>query len=525
MSSQPLKRALLSVSDKSGLLELAQVLLKYKVELISSGGTGEFLKTHGLPFTPVETITGNPEVFGGRMKTISFAIGSSLLYRREHPQDLQEASELGIKPIDLVVCHLYPFEKIASLNGDEETLIENIDIGGPTMLRAAAKNFAHVAVCPDPSFYPELIQEIEQGAGHTQLEFRKKFSLATFRHCALYDALITRVLEERWETDDFSLMVSSAKGTSLRYGENPQQKAFCAPTSLSTSSLARSTPLQGKELSYNNLWDADSSWRALKDLHHSRQTDKYPSAVCIVKHANPCGLSLAATQAEALHLAWACDPVSSFGSIVSFNQEVTAEAAEILSQSFVELVLAPSFSKESLQIFQKKKNLRLMIGDLAQVKNEWTLRSIDGGVLLQTEDGTPLEELTWVSQKKSDISNALVRFGLVAVKHLRSNGIALVQESSKGLQLVGSGMGNPNRLVSISQAYEKAREIGISDFSDVALFSDAFFPFEDNILKAHDYGIQTFIQPGGSIKDNEVIMCVDRLNLKMATTQTRHFRH
>lgn len=521
----PLKRALISVSDKTGLDRLAQCLVNYGVELIASGGTAEYLRKCGHEVTSAESLTGNPEAFGGRMKTLSFQILSSLLYRRDHQQDCLEAKELGISPIDLVVCHLYPFESVVERGGELGELIENIDIGGPSMLRAAAKNYSSVVVCPDPNYYAALMEEVQSTKGATTLNFRRQMALTTFRHTAAYDALITGELEERFEDAHFSRFISTARGESLRYGENPQQKAFVQSLEAQKDALASAQPLQGKELSYNNLWDADQAFRCVRDLK-STGVGLDREAVAIIKHANPCGIGVTNNQTRALELAWQGDQVSAFGSIICFSGEVTADSAQWLKDKFVEVIIAPSFSSEAQNVFSAKKNLRLITRKLTTPEREWCFRSIDGGVLIQEEDPAPRESWRWEGEPDKAIAEDLVQFGIIATKHLRSNGIGLVHcPSENEFQLIGAGMGNPNRLVSIEQAYAKACENGLKDFARVLLISDAFFPFSDNIELASSYGIKHFVQPGGSVRDQEVFSCVRKHNGAMAITSTRHFRH
>lgn len=519
----PIKRALLSVSDKSGLEQLATCLHQHGVELIASGGTATFISNLGLPVTPAESLTGNPEAFGGRMKTLSFQILSSLLYRRDHQQDCIEARNLNIAPIDLVVCHLYPFAQVVAKKGELEDLIENIDIGGPSMLRAAAKNYESVMVCPEPSFYVSLMDHLTTHQGSSTLEFRRQMMLHTFRHTAHYDSLITKTLEERFEDANQTVFFSSAYAKPLRYGENPQQPAFVCPTS-NEFSLSESTPLQGKELSYNNLWDADQAFRAARDLHSLFAGEQLHGAV-VVKHANACGMALSSSSLEALELAWQGDQVSAFGSILAFTHSFTRDCATWLNDKFVEVILAPDFEPQALELLSKKKNLRVLKVQYSEPKQEWVYRSIDGGALLQYEDPAPREQWSWTGQKENLPSDQCVRFGLVAVKHLRSNGIALVKEESKTFQLIGAGMGNPNRLVSIDQAVAKARENGVDHFQSVLLISDAFFPFADNIEHAAQFGIRRFVQPGGSLRDDEVKAALERIGGSMALTHTRHFRH
>lgn len=520
MQAFPIKRALISVSDKSGVVELAQSLVEYGVEIISSGGTRKVLEKEGVAVTPIESVTGNPEAFDGRMKTLSFQVSSALLYRRGNAEDEKKARELEIEPIDLVVCHLYPFQEVLKRSAPIDELIENIDIGGPTMLRAAAKNYASVTVCPDPRFYPELMDTLRENKGATTQDFRAQMALRTFRHCARYDAMITGELEKRFEDPEVSSFISSENAQELRYGENPQQKAWLQ---VSPEREEFGRVLQGKALSYNNLWDADQAWRCARDL---AKLSRSLVGCVVVKHANPCGLSLGTSALEALENAWACDPVSSFGSIICFTQQVDSEAALFFKDKFVEVIMAPSFGPEALKTLSKKKNLRLIEKPFESKGHEFMVRSIEGGFLIQGEDPAPTENLEWVSEATPESEDLeLWSFGLVAVKHLRSNAIALVQRVEGQPRLIGGGMGNPNRVVSVRQAFEKAREQGHTDFKQAVLVSDAFFPFDDNIRLAHSYGVETFIQPGGSMRDDEVLKAVSELKVKMAMTKTRHFRH
>lgn len=518
----PIKRALVSVSDKSQLLSLAATLKSFQIEIISSGGTRAVLENEGFEVTPIEKVTGNPEAFDGRMKTLSFQVMSSLLFRRESPQDLLQAKELNIQPIDLVVCHLYPFEKVMREQGDLAELIENIDIGGPTMLRAAAKNYQHVCVCPDPSFYQELINELNHHQGKTTLSFRQQMALRTLRHTARYDATITAELEKQFEDQNQSFFLSSFEAKELRYGENPHQKAHLILDSKNSSAIDWSNPLQGKELSYNNLWDADQAYRCANDLVLA---DSSRAHTVIVKHANPCGLCSHDDPVKSLELAWSCDPVSSFGSILATSREFNEDQAQWLSDKFVEIILAPSFSSKALEILSQKKNLRLLQVNY-QANDQKVSRKITGGWIMQDEDDLPSTEWQWVSKERPKTNDqGLSLFGLIACKHLRSNAIALVQMIDGGYLLTGAGMGNPNRLVSVKQAFEKAHESGFREVEKMQLISDAFFPFDDNIVLAHQYGVKEIIQPGGSIKDKEVIATVDRLGMSMAMTGKRHFRH
>jgi phosphoribosylaminoimidazolecarboxamide formyltransferase/IMP cyclohydrolase len=523
-----IKRALLSVSDKTHLEKLAKVLFEMNVEIVSSGGTAKFINDLGIDVTPIEKVTGNPEAFAGRMKTLSFQVSSALLFRRDSENDLKEAKELNIEPIDLVVCNLYPFEKVARENADFDVLIENIDIGGPTMVRASAKNFKHVTVSTNPEQYDELIKELSNNKGSTSLELRKKFSLKAYQHTASYDSLIASELECQFGEEVKTIGLSPEKARELRYGENPHQKAWVYehPTK---SGLAGVIPSQGKALSYNNLLDADAAWRSSSDLLKLIKTSnlKYKSAVTIIKHSNPCGAAISSGPLKALEMAWSGDPISSFGSIICFTDEVDFESASWLSDKFVEVILAPSFSAEAKEKFAKKKNLRLLeIAPMEGDYENYMVKAISGGWVVQTEDnGLDREFITATDKKLNDDQMNLANFGTMVAKHLRSNAIALVKEADEGLLLIGGGMGNPNRLISLDQAVNKANENGHKDLTEAILISDAFFPFRDNIDLANKSDIKYIVQPGGSIRDKEVVEACNEHGMAMVFTGRRHFRH
>lgn len=527
MQDAPLKinRALVSVSDKDGLLPLAEKLRSYGVEIISSGGTGKFLKENGIAVTPIEEVTGNPECFGGRMKTLSFQISSALLFRRDHESDVREAEGLKIRPIDLVVCNLYPFEEVARRPHSFDELIENIDVGGPTMIRAAAKNHAFVTVATDPSQYDAVIRDLHETGGSVHAETRQRLALDAFRHTAHYDAAIAATIEEEWKVEPHTISLTPHQATALRYGENPHQKSWVYKDT-SGVGLAHAVPLQGKELSYNNLLDADAAWRCCGDVAGVTESG-YPAAVSIIKHLSPCGVALSQTPLEALKLAWAGDPVSSFGGILCFNKAVDADIALWLEDKFVEVILAADFTTTALDLFAKKKNLRLMrlppaMGDYKSPM----VRSISGGWVVQQEDtghDTDFKNATPVSFPAN--MAPLARFGIMACKHLKSNAIGLFKQHENGYSMIGAGMGNPNRLVSMKQALEKAHENGYKNLSDTVLVSDAFFPFADNIEMAQKAGIRYIVQPGGSVKDSDVIKACDSADIAMMFTGRRHFRH
>jgi phosphoribosylaminoimidazolecarboxamide formyltransferase / IMP cyclohydrolase len=516
-----IKRALISVSDKSGLAPLAKGLAKMGVEIISTGGSGKYLTDHGVQYTPISEVTGNPEAFSGRMKTISFQIASGLLFRRYDSSDQAEAKELKIAPIDLVVCNLYPFAQVVESGADIPEAIENIDIGGPTMLRAAAKNMEAVTVITNPDDYPTLLLELDRTKGSVSFETRRNLALKAFKMTSVYDTTIFNTLEQK-----FDLQASSdSEQSALRYGENPHQKAWVRPTSSNDQqTLASTTPLQGKKLSYNNFLDSDAAIRCCADLVRLAPTQK---SVTIIKHSNPCGAATGGDLLQSLQDAWAGDPVSAFGSIITLSEEVDDKIAYWLSDKFVEVVIAPAFSPEALAIFGKKKNLRLLALPIKYNQHDMMSRSISGGHLIQSEDYDLNHKLNDVTKKEFPTDKkGLAQFGIVVCKHLRSNAICLVHQTAHGgYALSGAGMGNPNRLISHQQAFDKARQNGHQDLSQMVLISDAFFPFADNIQIAHAAGVRYIIQPGGSIKDKEVIAACNQQEVSMSLTNTRHFRH
>ncbi len=512
-----IKRALISVSDKSGLAALGKKLVAAGVEIISSGGTAKALAEHGIPVIPIEQVTGSPECFGGRVKTLSYQVAGALLFRRDNAEDAQQAEELNIKPIDLLVCNLYPFEAVAKKNPAWEELIENIDIGGPTLIRSAAKNHAAVAVVTDPAQYGMIDVE-------TTLATREQLALAAFRHTARYDGLIAAKFEEKFNTEERTIVLSPQGAKLLRYGENPHQKSWVY-TDPFHPGIASTEPLQGKALSYNNLLDADAAWRACGDAA-SCATETFPAAVSVIKHLTPCGIALAKTPLKALELGWAGDPVSAFGSILCFNTEVGEEIAAWLKDKFVEVILAPSFSAAALEAFAKKKNLRLLnLPSFTGAYDAPMVKSISGGFVVQQEDTGADAAFDAVTSAKFPANDSLARFGVMACKHLKSNAIGLFAAHDDGYSMIGAGMGNPNRLVSIKQAVEKAHENGYSDLSAAVLVSDAFFPFPDNIDIAKASGIRAIVQPGGSVKDQDVIDAANDAGIAMVFTGRRHFRH
>ncbi|MDD4976652.1 MAG: bifunctional phosphoribosylaminoimidazolecarboxamide formyltransferase/IMP cyclohydrolase [Bacteriovorax sp.] len=527
-----IKRALISVTDKSHLASLVDTLHKNNVEIISTGGTKKFIEDLGIPVTCISKVTGNPEAFGGRMKSISFPVTSALLYRRHNSTDLEEARELKIEAIDLVVCNLYPFDQYAGKNSEEDILIENIDIGGPLMLRASAKNYESVTVLSDISDYEKFISLFNENNGAISFKMRRDLAIKTFTRVAQYDCLIAEELSSRflddYKTGDLPWLSITPKET-LRYGENPHQwaKIFKLKNTKSKNNLVDAEVLQGKELSYNNWGDADAAWRVMSDV-----TNVSPgkNIVAIIKHANPCGLAVASSMIDALEEAWQGDSISSFGGVLAFSHAVDLECAKFLSERFIEVVIASDYSAEALKVFQKKKNVRLLkVPVREKMESEFIVKSISGGLLMQNEDESNGESEPLTLVTKMDMSaeaKELVDFGILACKHLKSNGIALVYKTDKGrLTLAGTGMGQPNRLDSLKLlAKIRAEQKGLA-LDKMVLISDAFFPFADSVEVCNEVGIRNIVQPGGSIRDDEVIEACNRFGIAMMTTGKRHFRH
>lgn len=512
-----IRRALLSVSDKTGLLDLAKILTAQNVEMIASGGTAKTLQEAGYKVTPVETLSGKGEAFQGRMKTISFEIASSLLFRREDAQDREQAAQLGIGPIDLVVVNLYPFHETlkkhqagatVELSGFAEC-IENIDIGGPTLLRAGAKNFQAVTVLCEPTQYPEFMKEFAEHKGTTSFEFRQKCAAQVYTMTSFYDMAIAGFLTQE-------------SGTTLRYGENPHQKAFVLKDPFQEG-LAHARSLQGKEMSYNNYLDADFALKTLQDVHSWQGPKALPTAV-VVKHNTPCGLAVGETPLRALEMAWKGDEKSSFGGIIALNFAVTEEVAAFFSEKFVEVILAPSFQEGARE--KLKKNCRIMEVNLATSKS-WQARSIEGGLLMQESDSFDLTNMKVVTQKTfAEDKQRLAGFAMLAVKNLKSNAIALCRQQGPEFELLTMGSGQTNRIDCIEKLItSRLADKGIQDLSEVVLASDAFFPFSDSVQVAAKLGVKHIIQPGGSVKDPEVIAEANHLGLAMIFTHRRHFLH
>lgn len=534
----PIKRALLSVSDKTGIVELATALQNIGCEIISTGGTRKKLEDAGIPTTEISTVTGNPEAFGGRMKTISFNIESALLFDRE--KDAKEAAALNIQPIDLVVCNLYPFQKVLEKGADFDTLIENIDIGGPTMIRAAAKNFKYVATVTQPEDYTALIEMLNENDGALSIDFRQQLMCKAFNHTADYDALIATTMDK--EIGVHSFRMGFGQGSELRYGENSHQSAKFYRQKGADNTLYDLNVLHGKALSFNNILDINGALEAIKEALRP--------ACSVIKHSNPCGLCEGDQQEDLLRLAWAGDPISAFGSIIAFNRTVHLSTVQFFDldhqdrskRKFVEVVIAPSFTPEALAYLQQHKNLRIIEFDVAQLQSMQDVRYLNGGLLVQDADNQLHNKMEAVTAKAVDLTveQPLIEFGLRAIKTIKSNSIAVVRFKDGYAQLLGMGAGQPNRLIATKLSIEKSRENLRNEFEGNAdafeayvaeqlanawLISDAFFPFADNVEIAAAAGIRKIVQPGGSIRDKSVIAACDELGVSMVFTGIRHFKH
>jgi phosphoribosylaminoimidazolecarboxamide formyltransferase/IMP cyclohydrolase len=522
-SLQPVRRALISVSDKTGLIELAGSLDALGISLISTGGTARTLRDAGLQVTEVSEVTGFPEIMGGRVKTLHPRIHGGLLGRRG--VDNKVMHEHGIEPIDLLVVNLYPFETITSApDCSYEEAIENIDIGGPAMLRAAAKNQDHVTVVVDPGDYAELIQTLAERQG-TSWNLRRRLAAKAFAHTARYDGLIANWLGTHADSDHVEqfppqLNLNYARRALLRYGENPHQgAALYLEAHPPAGIVATSRVLAGKELSFNNIADADAALECVKAFH------KTPACV-IVKHANPCGVALGASAAEAYEHAYATDPVSAFGGIIAFNQPLdAATAGAILERQFVEVVIAPEVDNAALALFSKKPNVRVLAFGTFVDQPETVLdfKRIAGGLLVQEADRDTLmmTDLKIVSQRVPDAGELHdLLFAWHVAMFVKSNAIVYARAG----RTIGIGAGQMSRVISAKIAALKAAEAKLEVRGSV-MASDAFFPFRDGIDAAAEAGIRAVIQPGGSMRDADVIAAADEHGMAMVFTGVRHFRH
>ena len=512
LNKKPIKinRALLSVFDKTGIVELAQKLTNKKIEILSTGGTAKTLRENNIPVVDVSDYTNFPEIMDGRLKTINPLVEGGILGLRD--QHVTDAKKNKIKWIDLVVCNLYPFsETISKEDCDLALALENVDIGGPTMIRSAAKNMGWVSVAVDPKDYSLITNEIDN-TGKISFETRKKLSSKTFGHTAQYDTMIHGYLKENSLINNFSLTYK--KHSEMRYGENPHQSAssYQIPGN-NEPNILNATIHQGKKLSYNNIMDADGALACIKEFDET--------ACVVVKHANPCGVAIGDDLLDVYTKAFNADSLSAFGGIIALNRTCTNEVAKAITEVFVEIVLAPNFEPGALETFKKKKNLRVLeIGDFVKRKNKLEIRNIDGGILVQETDTKILsiEDFKVVTEKqpqKKDISTAL--FTWKVLRHAKSNGILI----SKDNRTIGLGAGQVSRVDAVHMALRKGGE----KVQGGVLASDAFFPFRDSIDAIKDSGIGTIIQPGGSIRDQEVIEACNEYGFAMIFTGTRCFKH
>ena len=501
--------------DKTGVVEFGRHVADAGYELVSTGGTHRTLTEEGgLSVRQVADVTGSPEILAGRVKTLHPVIHGGLLARRESPEQMAELAEHGIGTIDLVVVNLYPF--VATISKPDVTLedaLENIDIGGPTMLRAAAKNFPSVAVVVDPEDYDWVAEKLA-GEGLTAGD-RRGLAAKAFRHVSEYDAVVTEYLTSPSEREQLPerLTISLGKVSGLRYGENPHQSgALYAPAGGVLTGIAGATQLHGRELSYNNLMDADAAWRTVSDFAEP--------TVAVVKHNNPCGLASRDAIAEAYQLAYEGDTVSAFGGIVAVNRTVDVATAQAMDPIFYEVVIAPGYDDEALAILQRKRNLRILTVAAAPADAALDLRPIAGGMLVQGADDIaedPAEWKTATEREPSDAERQDLAFAWKAAKHIKSNAIVFAKDRA----LVGMGAGQPNRVVSVHLSHRIAGDKA----QGAVLASDAFFPFPDNIELAAEAGVTAIAQPGGSVRDEEVIAAADKAGLAMVFTGVRHFRH
>ncbi|MCI2255012.1 bifunctional phosphoribosylaminoimidazolecarboxamide formyltransferase/IMP cyclohydrolase [Domibacillus sp. PGB-M46] len=509
------KRALISVSDKSGVTEFAREIAALGYEIVSTGGTKKMLAEAGVPVKGVTDVTGFPEILEGRVKTLNPFIHGGLLAKHGEPDHQKQLEEHNIQPIDIVCVNLYPFQQtIAKPDVTTEDAIENIDIGGPAMLRASAKNHEYVTVIVDSSDYDQVLSELK-GEGKTTLETRRKLAAKVFRHTAAYDAMIAGFMTDlAGEENPEKLTVTYELKQSLRYGENPHQKAAFYSQPLGSSfSVAQADQLHGKELSYNNIRDTDAALQIVKEFDE-------PAAVA-VKHMNPCGVGAGETIEEAYARAYEADPTSIFGGIVALNRPVSKELAEKLHEIFLEIIVAPSFDADAIEILSQKKNIRLLTLDFASgKKGEKVLTSVEGGLLSQDLDELSLADAdVKVATKRQPTEEEwkAMKLGWKVVKHVKSNAIVVTDDK----MTLGVGAGQMNRVgaakIALEQAGEKAK--------GAALASDAFFPMDDTVEAAAKAGITAIIQPGGSIRDEDSIKKADEYGITMVMTGIRHFKH
>ena len=527
MAEQKIRRALLSVSDKSGLVDFAKALNAYGVALVSTGGTSAALKAAGLPVQDVSELTGFPEMMDGRVKTLHPKVHGGLLAIRGNAEHDKAAADHGIAPIDLLVVNLYPFEATVVKKAGYEECVENIDIGGPAMIRAASKNHDGVTVIVEPQDYARVLEEMASNSGATTRRFRQEMAAKAFARTAAYDAAISNWFAEELKTPAPAWRAFGGRlSQALRYGENPHQAAAVYISDNARRGVATAQQLQGKELSYNNINDTDAAFELVSEF------DPKTPAVAIIKHANPCGVATGTSLLEAYQKAFACDTVSAFGGIIALNQVIDGKAAEDMTKIFTEVVIAPDATDEARAIFAAKKNLRLLItAGLADPRaGGLTMRSIAGGMLVQSRDAGNVDDLELkVVTKRAPTGAELadLKFAFRVAKHVKSNAIVYAKAGAT----VGIGAGQMSRVdsarIAAWKAAEAAKVQGLAEplTRGSVVASDAFFPFADGLLTAAEAGVTAVIQPGGSMRDDEVIKAADEKGLAMVLTGMRHFRH
>ncbi len=521
-------RALISVSDKTGLIDFVRALTKHGVEIVSTGGTRKAIAEAGIAVTDVSEVTGFPEIMDGRVKTLHPLVHGGLLAVRGDQDHQQAMRDHGIRPFDLVVINLYPFEEVRRAGGDYAATVENIDIGGPAMVRASAKNHAYVGIVTDPSDYPLVLEALDENAGSLSYQFRQKLAAKAFARTAAYDAAISG-----WFAETLAIEhpVWRAFGGRLeqvmRYGENPHQDAAFYVNGDPRPGVATARQVQGKQLSYNNINDTDAAYELVSEFDPSRT-----AAVAIIKHANPCGVAEGATLKDAYLKALACDPVSAFGGIVALNRTLDAEAAEEIVKIFTEVIIAPDATDEAVAIVAAKKNLRLLIaGALPDPRAAGlTVKSVSGGLLVQSRDNGAVDDLDLkvvTKRAPTDRELADLKFAFRIAKHVKSNAIVYVRDGAT----VGIGAGQMSRVdssrIAARKAADAAEAAGLKEPMTIGsvVASDAFFPFADGLLSAVEAGATAVIQPGGSMRDDEVIAAADAAGIAMVFTGMRHFRH
>ncbi|MGL4093169.1 bifunctional phosphoribosylaminoimidazolecarboxamide formyltransferase/IMP cyclohydrolase [Agrobacterium cavarae] len=523
-----IRTALLSVSDKTDIIELAGALVKLGVKLLSTGGTSKAIADAGLPVTDVSDITKFPEIMDGRVKTLHPNVHGGLLAIRDDAEHQEAMRAHGIEAIDLSVINLYPFEEVRAKGGDYPTTVENIDIGGPAMIRASAKNHAYVTVVTDPTDYPELLEALQADDGQTSYALRQRFAAKAYARTAAYDAVISNWFAEALaiETPHYRAIGGTLK-EKMRYGENPHQSAGFYLTGEKRPGVATATLLQGKQLSYNNINDTDAAYELVAEF-----LPENAPAVAIIKHANPCGVATGSTLLEAYKRALACDPVSAFGGVIALNQTLDAETAEEIIQLFTEVIIAPDVTEEAKAIVARKPNLRLLsAGGLPDPRAAgMTAKTVSGGLLVQSRDNGMVEDLDLkVVTKRAPTAQELedMKFAFKIAKHVKSNAVIYAKDG----QTAGIGAGQMSRVdsarIAAQKAEDAAKAMGLVEplTKGSAVASEAFYPFADGLLAAIAAGATAVIQPGGSMRDQEVIDAADAHNVTMVFTGMRHFRH